>query len=161
MKQVIYVSEYAGYNPLRTDGKSIAQFKSYPVLDAERGTVKKGVLVLDLDDPIQKAISEELEAFPDYKSGFVKVDKLPLRADSKGTITGLRTGHEEPQEELKKIAVQEQTKNEMVTKFIRIEELRKSVLDSKGAIKKSASEEEITELENLEIELGLKPSQED
>ena len=155
MGQVIYISEYANYDPLRPDGTSIVKlgsktgFNAYPVLDPQRGVVTKGVLVLDAERYADMV--KELESFPDFGKGFVRVNKLPTRVNSEGNIiSGVRTGHEEI-----KIPVvdSEQIKKEIGDKFKRLIELRKKILNPNGSIKKTVLPEEITELENLEKEL--------
>lgn len=150
MSQVIYVSEYSGYDPLRSDGKSIVKggFQAYPVFDPVKGLVKKGVIVLDSEKNAD--VIKELEAFPDFGKGFVKVAKLPTKANAEGNIiSGVRTGHED-----QKPAVDTaQIKKEIGDKLKRYYELKALVIKADGSIKANAKDEDITELENLEQEL--------
>lgn len=144
----IYVSEYAEYTPMRSNGKPIVKFRPYMVLDPHRKEeVKKGVIVLD--DAKDAKIIKELEAFPDFGHGYKKVDKIPTRVNRDGyIIDGVRTA----------TAGENMTKqniNELKVKFQRLYELKEMLFNKNGSLKANIDEndERITELENLQEEL--------
>lgn len=139
---MIYISEYAGYSPLRSDGTPIAEFKSVIVVDPISGATRKGIFITDNAKQIK-----ELEAFPDFKHGFIKVDKMPTTTNTDGNIiTGVHTG---VREEFQKLS------SELNSKFKRYYELKGKLINKNGSLAKDASEEELTELENLEKELNI------
>jgi hypothetical protein len=143
----IYVSEYAGYSPLRSNGKAYAQFRPYECLDPERGSVKKGVLVLH--DEKDKELIAELEAFPDFNHGFKKVSKLPMKTNSDGNIiTGVKT--------MTPRSVESQIDTQsIIKKAERVGQLKAQLFKNDGSIRADVKpeDERITELENLEQEL--------